>query len=135
MKRIAKHAAALGLLMLASACASLPGGQETLEHRAKGYYSALIDGDFKGAYGYFAPSYRENVPVGEHYQRRPPGGRVLTAEPGKVECVSESACDVSFSTHFRFDKSVQPLGGMEVPLSFTERWVLVDGQWYLMPRR
>ena len=135
MKQAAKRAAALALSMLAGACVMLPEAPNSLEQRAQAYYNTLIDGDYKGAYAYFAPTYRENIPAQEHYQRRPPLGRLLAAEPGKVECASETACDVTFSTRYLFDKGAQPLGGMEVPMSFTERWVRVEGQWYLMPRR
>jgi hypothetical protein len=51
-----------------------------------------------------------------------------------VRCVSETACDVVATTRFRFGDKEQLVGGSEVPIDVTSRWLKVDGTWFFVPR-
>ncbi len=108
--------------------------EAALRARATAYYAALIAGQYKEAYDFFSPGYRATWSLPAHYQIHPPVGQYLSAEVSSVNCVSETACDVVTATRFRFNDKEQLLGGEEVPIPVTSRWLNVDGTWFFVPR-
>lgn len=126
----------LTMAVLLGGCATIADSPDSaLRARASAYYDALIAADYRAAYGFFTPGYRAARSFQEHSMIVPPQGRYRAAVVGDVRCVTEQACDVLVSTRFEFDKSVRPIGGMVVPIDVTDRWVFVEGGWYLAPRR
>jgi hypothetical protein len=132
---------ALAIALLA-ACAAAPeqpvaGAGETpeaaLRARAAAYYATLIAGQYQAAYEFFTPGYRATWSPQAHYQIHPPAGKYLSAEVASVRCVSETACDVVATTRFRFGDKEQLLGGTEVPMDVTSRWLNLDGTWFFVP--
>lgn len=133
---------ALAIALLA-ACAAAPeqpatGAAETpeaaLRARVAAYYATLIAGQYQAAYEFFTPGYRATWSPQAHYQIHPPAGKYLSAEVASVQCVSESACDVVTATRFRFGDKEQLIGGSEIPMDVTSRWLKVDGTWFFVPR-
>ncbi|TAL06676.1 MAG: hypothetical protein EPO03_06535 [Porticoccaceae bacterium] len=116
----------------ATAAAETP--EAALRARATAYYATLIAGQYKEAYEFFAPGYRATWSPQAHYQIHPPVGKYLSAEVTDVTCVSETACDVVTATRFRFNEKEQLIGGEEVPIPVTSRWLKVDGTWFFVPR-
>ena len=130
-------------IALLAACATAPeqpaiGAAETpeaaLRARAAAYYATLIAGQYQAAYEFFTPGYRATWSPQAHYQIHPPVGKYLSAEVASVHCVSETACDVVATTRFRFGDKEQLVGGSEVPIDVTSRWLMVDGTWFFVPR-
>lgn len=118
----------------APAPATAETADAALRARATAYYAALIAGQYKEAYEFFAPGYRATWSPQAHYQIHPPVGKYLSAEVSSVNCVSETACDVVTATRFRFNDKEQLIGGEEVPMPVTSRWLNVDGTWFFVPR-
>lgn len=121
-----------------TATATVPAAAETpeaaLRARATAYYASLIAGQYEEAYEFFTPGYRATWSPQAHYQIHPPAGNYLSAEVLSVQCVSETACDVVTATRFRFGSKEQLVGGSEIPLDVTSRWLNVDGTWYFVPK-
>ncbi|HRQ56930.1 MAG TPA: hypothetical protein PLN31_05895 [Azoarcus taiwanensis] len=118
------------------ACSTVPPSPESaLRSRASAYYDSLIKQEYRAVYGFFTPGYRAARSFEEHFMIAPPQGRYLEASVEDVRCVTDHACDVVINSRFEFAKSVQPVGGMIVPMDVTDRWVFVDGNWYLAPKR
>lgn len=121
---------------LLAACQTTPLDPEAaLRTRVSGYYGALEKQDFRAAYGYLTPGYRSAHAFMEYAQLHRPPGRHAEMEILKISCPSDDACEVLGSSQFEFDKSVQPVGGMSVPMQTRDRWLNVEGEWYLVPKR
>lgn len=143
-----KHLLAALTIALLTACAATPEKtvpaaqapavaetpEAALRARAAAYYASLIAGQYKEAYEFFTPGYRATWSPQEHYQVHPPAGKHLSAEILSVQCVSETACDVVAATRFRFGDKERLVGGSEVSLDVTSRWLNVDGTWYFVPK-
>ncbi len=107
--------------------------EAALRARAAAYYAALVAGQYEAAYGFFTPGYRATWPASAHYQIHPPAGKYLSADVLSVKCVSETVCDVVVATRFRFNDRENLIGGTEVPVDVSSRWLNVDGVWYFVP--
>lgn len=117
-------------------CQTVPADpQADLALRAEGYFKALESQDFRAAYGYLTPGYQSAHTFMEYAQLHRPPGRHTSIEMIEIKCVSDEACDVVGRSQFQFDKSVNPVGGMIVPMDLLDRWLLLDGVWYLVPKR
>lgn len=112
-----------------------PDPQAELQQRANGYFKALESQEFRAAYDYLTPGYRSAHSFMEYAQLNRPPGSHTSIEMVEIKCVADDACDVFGRSQFKFDKSVNPVGGMIVPMDLQDRWLRLDGGWYLVPKR
>lgn len=98
---------------------------ELVERRSLAHAQALIDGDFKKALQYTTPAFRKGRGM-EYYTRSYAGASSWNkAEIKNVTC-SGDRCDVTVMINYQAYRA-----GFENMRSMEERWIKVDGGWYL----
>ncbi|MDR2690140.1 MAG: hypothetical protein LBB76_10340 [Azoarcus sp.] len=105
--------------------------EEIVAARSTARWQAIIGNDWKTAYQYTTPAFRETLPQ-EQYQGFI-GATVIrkSAEAVKVKCEEATACDVT--VRMAHEPVMIRVG--EIVSNFPERWVEVDGEWYIYHRR
>lgn len=123
-----------GLLLL-SACATTPrlSPEEAVKERATARWELYFSGDLAGAYLYLSPGYRTSV-SSLQYQRSVLVKRVAwtSAEYISSEC-EETSCKVKFNVNYAISGAIPGVKSVKGTQNIEETWVLVDGQWYLVP--
>lgn len=122
-------------LIVAGCATTGQDGATALERRVDSYYAALIKGDYRKAYEHFSPGHCKQFAFYEHYQAYPPVARYEEARIRKTDCPSESACKVEMIATFVFKTDMMELDGRRITHTIPERWVRVDGQWWILPPR
>ena len=140
--KIVKTSIAIGLafeILLLAGCASLQPktDEEQVAIRAQERQDALIVGDYKSAYKFFSPGYRETHTL-EHYIGKK-GGAVKreSASIRSVEC-EENLCAVAIDLYYRY----QGIIGINIKPSATpnhrvnkEKWIKVGNRWWLYAKK
>lgn len=122
-------------LVLLSACATTTSvsPESLVEERAKARWEAFFRGDLAGAYEYLSPAYRTSV-SSLQYQRSILLRRVAYTSAEFVESTcQESTCTVKFDVGFAVSGALPGVQSFESTQIIEESWVLIDGQWYLVP--
>jgi hypothetical protein len=106
--------------------------EEHVTERAEQRWRALIDGDFRDAYDFLAPGYRETTPY-ERYQRR--FGTLVAWQTATVTDVRVDQelgrADVTLTLKYR---AAVPTGAMiDNARGMRETWLFVDGDWFFSP--
>lgn len=129
-------AAVLFALALLAGCSTVPAKpEEAVAQRAQARYDALIAKDYKKAYAYFTPAFREANVYESWIRSRPPRADFLSARVLKVECHSADACAVDMETSYESPRGVRAAPKGSIERVTPERWVRVDGQWWLFQPR
>ncbi|AUM00948.1 hypothetical protein B4966_12840 [Rhodocyclaceae bacterium] len=108
--------------------------EEIVRERAQAYLTALVNGDQRAAYDMIVPAYRERLSYEQHLGKslglRYTEGRVVS-----VACPSEESCAVEVELGYE-GLRVPRIGGAidGIVRSSSQRWVKVDGQWWLFRR-
>ncbi len=89
---------------------------------------ALIARDFKKAYSFASPGYRATVPRRSHHPKIAGARNWLGANVVKAKC-SEDVCDLSTEIKFRI-AHLQ----LESKTYLSERWIKIDGKWWIYHR-
>ena len=122
-------------LMLMSACATSPrlSPEESVRERAAARWELFFSGDLAGAYEYLSPGYRTSV-SSLQYQRSVLVKRVAwtSAEYVSSEC-EETSCTVRFDLGYTISGAIPGVRSLQGTQKIEETWVLIDGQWYLIP--
>jgi len=120
-------------LLLLMGCATAVTTQNQIEERAMGRWDALFSGDLAGAYEYLSPGYRSSV-SSLQYQRSILLKRVkwTSADYLEAEC-AETTCNVRISLGFTVYGALPGVSSFDGKQIIDESWLLVDGNWYLVP--
>lgn len=132
---------ALTLVLPLAGCDSEPDAPETLtqelsaqlEQRVRERWQTLIDRDFEKTWEYSTPNFKEVFPK-QLYVRHFSYG--VEWELTGVEIVNYDGQAAVASVAARvMSKSVNPTSRASklfgaVPMTITERWILIDGQWW-----
>ena len=120
-------------LLLVSACVTTRPAEQVVEERATARWNALLSDDLTGAYEYLSPGYRSSV-SSKNYQRALLLKKVKwnDAEYIESEC-AETTCKVKISLYYTVFGAVPGLKSFDGRETIEESWVLVDGDWYLVP--
>lgn len=102
--------------------------------RAGAYFDAMIAQDYRRAYEMLSPGYRETNSFSRYAQLKLPPGVYRDAVVERKECASEQVCDVITRVTFLYGDHMGVLRGTEVSMHLRERWLKVDGRWYLLPK-
>lgn len=109
---------------------------ERIGQRAIERYQAMIGLDFRKAYGYITPAYREKMSYDNHLKAHPPLAKYIDAKLVAVNCISSEACDVDIEyTTGPAKVGIKGAVPWKSTRVITERWVLVDGEWWYYIRR
>ena len=120
-------------LLLITACAATRTPEQVVEERAMARWVALLSDDLTGAYEFLSPGYRSSVSV-KNYQRAILLKKVKwnDAEYIESEC-AETTCKVKISIKYTVFGAVPGLKSFDGVQTIEESWVLVDGDWFLVP--
>ena len=124
-------------LMLLSACATSTSTnvspESLVEERATARWEAFFSGDLAGAYEYLSPAYRTSV-SSLQYQRSVLLKRVAWTSAKYVESTcQETICMVKFNVGYTVSGAIPGVKSYKGTQIIEESWVLIDGQWYLVP--
>jgi len=119
--------------LLFSACAATRPAEQVAEERAMARWNALLSDDIDVAYEYLSPGYRSSV-SSKNYQRSLLLKKVKWNDAKYIEseCV-ETTCKVKISLNYTVFGGVPGLKSFDGTQTIEESWVLVDGNWYLVP--
>ena len=103
--------------------------EQLVTQQAEQRWQAIIAGDWKTAYSYASPAYREAVTL-EGFKASVNGPvRRKAVKVKSVEC-SEASCTVVLG--MRYEPMMPGYGEMQT--EFDEKWVEQDGRWYIYQR-
>lgn len=130
-----RSSALLGGLLLTlsvlAGCATVSApAEETVARRAQSRFDALVARDYKAAYEFFTPSFREKFDYDTYIRSRPPRAVFLSGKVLKVTCTTDTSCDVEMESSYKSPAGVKAAPKGEVTRVTPERWVKVDGQWW-----
>jgi len=122
-------------LMLLSACATSTSlsPESQVEERATARWEAFFRGDLAAMYMYLSPAYRTSV-SSLQYQRSILLRRVAYTSAKYVgSTCQESVCKVKIDVGYAVSGAVPGVQSFKRTQIIEESWVLIDGQWYLVP--
>lgn len=122
----------VGALLL-SACATTTSPEISVEERAIARWDTILSDDLAGAYEYLSPGYRSSV-SSVQYQRSLLLSKVRWNDARYIESdCTETACNVKISLKYTVFGAVPGIKSFNGKQTIDESWVLVDGNWYLVP--
>jgi hypothetical protein len=129
-------AGVVSLVVLAAAgCASIGGSgaaEDVALQRAQARWDALVERDWKGAYQYLVPAYRELVPLKRYADQFAGPVRWEGAKAHSAKC-EEARCTVKVEISYRM---MVPGHADRLSSTFVDEvWVLEGGQWYKFETR
>jgi len=135
VRRYLKTSLVVCALLLLSACAAPGNKQSTIEERANARWEALLTGDLAAAYEYLSPGYRSSV-SSVQYQRMVLLQQIkyTSAKYVKSEC-EEATCNVTVLVGFTVYGAVPGVKSFDGSRNIEESWILVDGNWYMVPEK
>lgn len=121
--------------LLLSACATTGSGGNQIEARSTARWDAFLAGDLERAYQYLSPGYRSSVTLAQ-YQRSVllQQLKYTSAKYIESEC-DDSKCDVTVSVGFTVYGALPGVKSFDGTRNIHESWVLVDGNWYMVPAK
>lgn len=114
-----------------SSCGS-PPPEEQVGQRALERWQALIQGDFKKAYGYLSPGYRAVTSFPIYHSHIGGAVRWKEATLKEVSC-ADTVCDVIVTIRYQY--TAQPVGEYKGERPLKETWVRVDNKWWFLPEK
>lgn len=107
--------------------------EDAVRERAQARYAALIAKDYKRAYGFLSPTYREHTSLENHMRVRPVITTYVEAKVIGVECTTDSACTARLEVTSKGVKAPGIKGVPNWPITSvtTESWVRAEGDWWL----
>lgn len=122
-----KSGLAFFTVLLLTGCASnsarLP--EVSVAERAQAHADALIESNYKEAYRFTTPAYRSSFPLSRYKVNYQGSSSWSFANVNSVVCES-TLCKVVLDVRY---KSVY--AGSEIATQLSQKWVLVDGAWWL----
>ncbi len=122
-------------LLLLCACATTARTENSIEKRATARWNAVLSGDLAGAYEFLSPGFRSSV-SSTQYQRsillkqvKWTGARYMESE------CTETICKVKISVDYTVYGALPGVNSFDSTQTIHESWVLVDGNWYLVPEK
>ena len=117
------------LAALLSGCAGLGTDNRpadvVVSERAEAWVQALLAGDYRAAYEYTTPGYRQFSSAGSYHARVAGTALWKTAEVDSVIC-EETLCNVRFIVEY---PGYRNSGDVRRPRDY--RWIQSEGRWWL----
>jgi len=122
-------------LIVLSACATSGGVNSSIEKRVDERWNLLFSGDLAGAYEYLSPGYRSSV-SSIQYQRAVLLQQVKWTDATYIESdCSEVTCKVKILLGYSVYGAVPGAQEFKGQQTVVESWVLVDDNWYMVPKK
>lgn len=137
MRIVTRLIAGASAAVLLAACAGLQPStpEEAVAKRAQARYDALIARDFKAVYAFFTPAYRQRTSYEDWIRARPPRATFRSARVLGVRCETADACEANVQNSYDSPRGVRGAPKGEIDRVTTERWIRVDGRWWLFQAR
>ena len=141
IKRSVKSLAVLCIALLLSACAATDKQTESnaesieasIADRANGRWAALFRKDIEAAYAYLTPGYRSSVSLVQ-YERTLAFQQLQWTSASYVDSkCEESTCVVKLLVGFTVNNALPGVRSYNGTQHVDETWVLVEGNWYMVP--
>lgn len=127
--------AAVTVLLVGCAALQPATPEEAVAARALARYDALIAMNYRSAYAFLTPAYREEFSYENWIRTRPPRARFVSASIVSVDCPSADLCNVEVRNGYHSPQGVRAAPKGVIERVTAERWVRVDGQWWLFVNR
>lgn len=131
-----RHVGLMGVvcgLLLLSACATSVSTENQIEQRANARWEALLSDDLAGAYEYLSPGYRSSVSAIQ-YQKSVLLQQVKWTSAKYLESTcEETICNVKMLVGFTVYGALPGVKSFNGTKDIEESWVLISGNWYLVP--
>ena len=119
--------------LLLSACATPVSKEIQVEQRATARWETLLSGDLAGAYEYLSPGYRSSV-TSIQYQQSIVRQQVQWTSAKYLESTcEETTCNVNILLGFTVYGALPGVKSFDGTKDIEESWVLISGNWYLVP--
>lgn len=114
-------------IIFSTACATQMNmsDEQVVKQKAQERLEALLANNYEKAYGYASPAYRKSVSLNRHKPKVLGAAMWTRGEVLSVSCEPEY-CDVTTKIHYR-----SPQTRMELPTELKNRWIKVDGKWWI----
>lgn len=123
-----------GALLLLSACATTIPTEQIIEERATARWNAVLSDDLAGAYEFLTPGYRSSV-SSVQYQRLMLLKQVEWTDARYIESeCTETTCKVKISIDYALHSAVPGVKKFRGTQTAEESWLMVDGNWYFVPK-
>ena len=133
-RRVGLMGVVCGLLLL-SACATSVSTEVQVEQRATARWETLLSGDLAGAYEYLSPGYRSSV-TSIQYQQSILRQQVQWTSAKYLESTcEETTCNVKILLGYTVYAALPGVKSFDGTKDIEESWVLISGNWYLVPAR
>ena len=96
-------------------------------------WAALQAEDWEKAYSFMSPGYRETHSLSSFRARYGGAPGLKDHEIRSVSCDEDDLCIATVVASY--EANIPRMGSHEGRRPFRERWILVDGEWWLFPRR
>lgn len=125
----------LVLLLMLAACSTTPTNtqEKKVTKRVMAHQQALLENDMEKAYKFLSPGYRKTRSFKEFLATKGSTIKRVSSEVDSVTC-DEDACTVYVTLYYKY----QGIAGFHtkpddppVSRAMKERWIKVDGQWWL----
>ena len=124
----------ISTILLLTACTDKEKGK--LDNRVKDYWTAKINQDFKTAYQFLSPGWKQNESQ-ESFTMRMKASRVkwLTVKLEKKECVQIDLCKVYVNIGYEYKFGGAISNTISIESIVKENWILKENVWYNVPEK
>lgn len=125
----------IGSIVFLLASCSVKETVDDIDKKAIERWNALIEGDYKKAYSYIAPSYKQLEDFSAFSNRMNAAQLQITwnkAEFNDKQCEPE-VCEVSIDLNYTYRFPKRSMGETNATTVVKENWIKSDGKWYYLP--
>ncbi|UTF59839.1 hypothetical protein [Gilvimarinus sp. DA14] len=99
--------------------------EEVVAQRAQEWSNALLEQDYSSAYAYTSPGFKSRESARKYTKRYAGSGIWINTNVEKVACEVDT-CEVVVKVRYKIQKQ-----NLTASTLLTEKWVKVDGDWWL----
>jgi len=115
-----------------TACQDKEAGK--LDNRVLAYWNYKINKDFKSAYQFLSPGWRESESKTEYSNRMEQN--LINWKSAKIvskECSKGNICKVKVIIIYEYMFRGAISKKMTIPTNITENWIMINNTWYMIP--
>lgn len=107
--------------------------EEQVKQRAVARWSLMIERRFDEAYELMSPGYRETMAKDVYVKTMKERPVKWTRVSFQNATCEPELCSVKLTIEAEFEMPVMRVGTVEVNDSLSEKWILTNGEWYMVP--
>ena len=125
----------IGSIVFLLASCSVKETVDDIDKKAIERWNALIEGDYKKAYSYIAPSYKQLEDFSAFSNRMNVAQLHITwnkVELNNKKCEPE-VCEVNLKLNYTYQFPKRSMGEATATTDVKENWIKSDEKWYYLP--